>query len=80
MENNQLNIFESNNSFDEKFEQLKKDLSEADSNAIQDMLLLSKTKMMLMKKRGIHDVLSGRIDKLVKQHENIKLNFLNSIQ
>lgn len=71
----QLDLF-INDPFNEGLEQLKKELGEADATAIQDMLLLTKTKMMLMKKRGIHDVLSGRLTKLAQEHEKIKINFL----
>jgi hypothetical protein len=73
----QLDIFK-NDPFNEKFEQLKWDLGEADAQAIRDMLLLTRTKTILMKKRGIQDVLSGRLTKLSKEHEEIKLNFLKS--
>lgn len=78
MQNAQLDIF-NDTPFNLAFKQLKQDLGNADAEAIQDMLLLTKTKMILMKKRGIHDVLSGRILKLAKEHENIKLNFLNKL-
>lgn len=74
----QLDIF-SQDTFNERLQQLKNELGEADATAIQDMLLLTKTKMIMMKKRGIHDVLSARILLLAKEHEQIKVDFLKSL-
>ena len=71
----QLELFQ-NPPFESGFDALRQDLAQLYFNAINDMLALQKSKSILMTKRGVHDVLSGRLDQLVKQREERMLQFL----
>lgn len=62
--------------WNKEFEQLKQDLATLDVEAIHQLSDLLRTKSILMKKRGVHDVLSHRIELLGKQREELQVQFL----
>ncbi len=58
------------------FTQLQKDLSQSSFDGIQELLLIQKSKQLMVKKRGLNIVLENHVGRIAEREQKLKADFV----